>query len=62
MPIVDARIKKYFPETESTMSTTIQQDNVLLQTIKITNNLFSVTERLPKPKYKRSHGNYSTMS
>jgi hypothetical protein len=30
MPIVDARIKKYFPETESTMSTTIQQDNVLL--------------------------------
>lgn len=36
-------------------------EGALLKTIKISNNLFSVTERLPKPKY-RKEMNYSTIS
>jgi hypothetical protein len=35
-------------------------DHVLLKTIKITKNLFSLTERLPKPKY-RKNANYTTL-
>lgn len=36
-------------------------DTKLLKTIKITKNLFSLTERLPKAKYRQNH-NYSVMN
>ncbi len=42
------------------MSVLEDPDNVLLKTIKITKNLFSLTERLPKPKY-RKNANYTTL-
>ena len=43
------------------MHTTVTEDseNVLLKTIKISKNLFSLTDRLPKPRYV---GNYSTIA
>ena len=60
MPIVEARIKKYFPteieNMHTTVTETVDSENVLLKTIKISKNLFSLTERLPKPRYKG--GNY----
>lgn len=36
--------------------------DILLKTIKVGKNLFSLTERLPKPKYNRQHQNFSTLT
>lgn len=59
-------MRKLFPDDgenaiyKTNLSTTEDNDNVLLKTIKITKNLFSLTERLPKPKY-RKNVNYTTL-
>jgi len=51
--------KKFFPEVtsaNSTMPTTDDNEN-LLKTIRISKNLFSLTERLPKAAYNSGNGN-----
>lgn len=59
-------MKKLFPNDlendiyKTNASMLEDNDNILLKTIKITKNLFSLTERLPKPKY-RKNANYTTL-
>ena len=50
MPIVEALSRKFFPEEKYKNDDTEQND--LLRTIRISRNLFSLTERLPKSKYR----------
>ena len=51
LPIVQALSKKFFPaELNSELENDDQQS--LLRTIRISRNLFSLTERLPKSKYR----------
>jgi hypothetical protein len=66
MPLMESRIRKYFPSEadlifESVSGLPQPTQNALLKTIKISKNLFSLTERLPKPKY-RSKINYSSLT
>ena len=67
-PNVESRFKRYFPDEYSKIMGKYMNDtsnDQLLRTIKISNNLFSLTERLPKPKYrniKQANMNYSTLS
>ena len=51
LPIVEALSKKFFPEERNKPET--EEDRAeLLKTIRISRNLFSLTERLPKSKYR----------
>ena len=50
LPIVEALSKKFFPEEKYKQEDSEQND--LLRTIRISRNLFSLTERLPKSKYR----------
>jgi hypothetical protein len=47
-------IKKFFPEDVSSMTMPHSDDNhdILLKTIRLSKNIFSLTERLPKAKYR----------
>jgi NIMA (never in mitosis gene a)-related kinase 1/4/5 len=51
LPIVEALSKKFFPEERNKLEEIEDQQN-LLKTIRISRNLFSLTERLPKSKYR----------
>lgn len=51
MPIVEALSKKFFPEERNKIEEETDR-NELLKTIRISRNLFSLTERLPKNKYR----------
>ena len=50
LPIVEALSRKFFPEEK--YKTEDNDQNDLLKTIRISRNLFSLTERLPKSKYR----------
>ena len=50
LPIVEALSRKFFPEEKYKQEDNDQND--LLRTIRISRNLFSLTERLPKSKYR----------
>jgi hypothetical protein len=56
LPIIESLIKKFFPDEQpgSTVADT-SGDNVheaMLKTIRLSKNIFSLTERLPKAKYR----------
>ena len=57
LPIIESLIKKFFPDdvtqgsTQAHTSDDNQQDT-LLKTIRLSKNIFSLTERLPKAKYR----------
>ena len=51
LPIVEALSKKFFPEERNKLETD-EDRNEMLKTIRISRNLFSLTERLPKSKYR----------
>ena len=54
LPIIESLIKKFFPEDVSTQSMPHSYENhdILLKTIRLSKNIFSLTERLPKAKYR----------
>ena len=51
LPIVESLSKKFFPEEQNKLEEADDQAN-MLKTIRISRNLFSLTERLPKAKYR----------
>ena len=51
LPIVEALSKKFFPEERNKLEEEADRQD-LLKTIRISRNLFSLTERLPKSKYR----------
>ena len=51
LPIVEALSKKFFPEEQNKLEGEADRQD-LLKTIRISRNLFSLTERLPKAKYR----------
>jgi len=55
LPIIESLVKKFFPE-DAAGSTAAQSDDnpqeLLLKTIRLSKNIFSLTERLPKAKYR----------
>jgi hypothetical protein len=51
LPIVESLSKKFFPDAAN-VADIDQENQALLKTIRISRNLFSLTERLPKPKYR----------
>ena len=54
LPIIESLVKKFFPEdTQSmTLPTTEDANEIMLKTIRLSKNIFSLTERLPKAKYR----------
>ena len=54
LPIIESLIKKFFPdEAQSTQATSEDAGkDTLLKTIRLSKNIFSLTERLPKAKYR----------
>ena len=54
LPIVESLSKKFFPDSLSPeeLEKKDAENSALLKTIRISRNLFSLTERLPKPKYR----------
>jgi hypothetical protein len=54
LPIIESLVKKFFPEdTQSmTMPMTDVENEIMLKTIRLSKNIFSLTERLPKAKYR----------
>jgi NIMA (never in mitosis gene a)-related kinase len=55
LPIVESLSKKFFPENMKTIEDIEDDKQALLKTIRISKNLFSLTERLPKNKYIARH-------
>jgi hypothetical protein len=49
LPIIESLIKKFFPEEQSYPLT--DDKETMLKTIRLSKNIFSLTERLPKAKY-----------
>jgi hypothetical protein len=54
LPIVEALSKKFFPEERNKLEEIDENNAMLLRTIRISRNLFSLTERLPKNKYRNN--------
>jgi hypothetical protein len=57
LPIIESLIKKFFPDehTAGSANADTLNDNIhdaLLKTIRLSKNIFSLTERLPKAKYR----------
>ena len=55
LPIIESLVKKFFPEdaTVSTQAHTSDDNgDTLLKTIRLSKNIFSLTERLPKAQYR----------
>ena len=55
LPIIESLIKKFFPE--ETQSADLPNhlnniDEIMLKTIRLSKNIFSLTERLPKSQYR----------
>jgi len=63
LPIIESLIKKFFPEeTQSqNLPETNENSEIMLKTIRLSKNIFSLTERLPKSQY-RSPKVYSNVS
>jgi len=51
LPIVESLSKKFFPEERNKLEEIDENSQVLIKTIRLSKNLFSLTERLPKNKY-----------
>jgi hypothetical protein len=49
LPIIESLIKKFFPEEQQYPLT--DDKEIMLKTIRLSKNIFSLTERLPKPTY-----------
>jgi len=56
LPIIESLSKKFFHEERSKLNEIDQNCFYLMNTIKMSKNLFSLTERLPKSKYQQSLG------
>ena len=56
LPIIETLAKKFFPEERSTLEDCSDRPHELMKTIKMTKNLFSLTEQLPKTKYRQRSG------
>jgi len=59
LPIIESLVKKFFPEESiSTQANTSDenQHEVMLKTIRLSKNIFNLTERLPKSKYQSPKG------
>jgi len=53
LPIIESLIKKFFPnEVAAPTVEEIAHNETLLKTIRLSKNIFSLTERLPKAKYR----------
>ena len=55
LPIIESLIKKFFPDDQTGSTMPNSDDNnqeILLKTIRLSKNIFSLTERLPKAKYR----------
>jgi len=56
LPIIESLIKKFFPDDLQSLSvqitTTEEAKEIMLKTIRLSKNIFSLTERLPKAKYR----------
>jgi hypothetical protein len=55
LPIIESLIKKFFPDELSTIPTSGddgQNIDVMLKTIRLSKNIFSLTDKLPKAKYR----------
>ena len=55
LPIIESLVKKFFPEDVSGSTAPNSDDtpqDILLKTIRLSKNIFSLTERLPKAKYR----------
>ena len=55
LPIIESLIKKFFPDDAANSTQAQSDDNsheALLKTIRLSKNIFSLTERLPKAKYR----------
>jgi len=50
LPIIESLIKKFFPEEQHQYPLTDDKEH-MLKTIRLSKNIFSLTERLPKAKY-----------
>jgi NIMA (never in mitosis gene a)-related kinase len=51
LPIVESLSKKFFPEERNKLEEIDENAQMLIKTIRLSKNLFSLTERLPKNKY-----------
>jgi len=51
LPIVESLSKRFFPEERNKFEELDENTLVLMKTIRMSKNLFSLTERLPKNKY-----------
>ena len=51
LPIVESLSKRCFPEERNKFEELDENTLVLMKTIRMSKNLFSLTERLPKNKY-----------
>ena len=54
LPIIESLIKKFFPEETQSLpnADTSENNEIMLKTIRLSKNIFSLTERLPKPQYR----------
>lgn len=54
LPIIESLIKKFFPDDpiNPNLEATEENKQTMLQTIRLSKNMFSLTERLPKAKYR----------
>ena len=53
LPIIESLIKKFFPHEPAVQTNEeANAQEILLKTIRLSKNIFSLTERLPKAKYR----------
>jgi hypothetical protein len=54
LPIIESLVKKFFPDDTQSMSMPNMdvENEIMLKTIRLSKNMFSLTERLPKAKYR----------
>ena len=54
LPIIESLIKKFFPEETQSLNLPENSDGneIMLKTIRLSKNIFSLTERLPKAQYR----------
>lgn len=51
LPIVESLSRKFFPEERNKLEEIDENAQMLIKTIRLSKNLFALTERLPKNKY-----------
>jgi hypothetical protein len=52
LPIIESLSKKFFPEERNKLEEIDENSINMIKTIRMGKNLFSLTERLPKSKYR----------